>query len=153
MCSFVEKLPKATFFIFVTGSLAVSVTDMTAPVVGSSGGVYALVSAHLANVVMVSLWVCALCGWLSHHSVPVTTEHWHIIKAGCLRTQQGRLYLQMPCIPHVTVGLSFSQRSKSVCALLCDSVWWNPIVLHTDICSLPALLGLNTPTCVSSQTL
>lgn len=35
------------------GSLAVSVTDMTAPVVGSSGGVYALVSAHLANVVMV----------------------------------------------------------------------------------------------------
>lgn len=30
-----------------------SVTDMTAPVVGSSGGVYALVSAHLANVVMV----------------------------------------------------------------------------------------------------
>lgn len=32
-----------------------SVTDMTAPVVGSSGGVYALVSAHLANVVMVSL--------------------------------------------------------------------------------------------------
>lgn len=41
------------------GSLAVSVTDMTAPVVGSSGGVYALVSAHLANVVMVSIVVCA----------------------------------------------------------------------------------------------
>lgn len=59
MSSFVEKLPKANLFIFVTGSLAVSVTDMTAPVVGSSGGVYALVSAHLANVVMVSLWVCA----------------------------------------------------------------------------------------------
>ncbi|RXM99936.1 Rhomboid-related protein 3 [Acipenser ruthenus] len=34
------------------GSLAVSVADMTAPVVGSSGGVYALVSAHLANIVM-----------------------------------------------------------------------------------------------------
>ncbi|XP_044795475.1 rhomboid-related protein 3 isoform X5 [Bubalus bubalis] len=33
-------------------SLAVSVADMTAPVVGSSGGVYALVSAHLANIVM-----------------------------------------------------------------------------------------------------
>lgn len=31
-----------------------SVADMTAPVVGSSGGVYALVSAHLANIVMVS---------------------------------------------------------------------------------------------------
>lgn len=55
MCSFGELLPKANLFIFVTGSLAVSVTDMTAPVVGSSGGVYALVSAHLANVVMVSL--------------------------------------------------------------------------------------------------
>ncbi|KAJ3614728.1 hypothetical protein NHX12_018299 [Muraenolepis orangiensis] len=39
----------------LAGSLAVSVTDMTAPVVGSSGGVYALVSAHLANVVMCQL--------------------------------------------------------------------------------------------------
>lgn len=39
---------------FLPGSLAVSVADMTAPVVGSSGGVYALVSAHLANIVMVS---------------------------------------------------------------------------------------------------
>lgn len=38
----------------VAGSLAVSVADMRAPVVGSSGGVYALVSAHLANIVMVS---------------------------------------------------------------------------------------------------
>ncbi|XP_075436043.1 rhomboid-related protein 3 isoform X2 [Ascaphus truei] len=36
----------------LAGSLAVSVADMTAPVVGSSGGVYALVSAHLANIVM-----------------------------------------------------------------------------------------------------
>ncbi|KAF4801921.1 Rhomboid-related protein 3 [Turdus rufiventris] len=36
----------------VAGSLAVSVADMRAPVVGSSGGVYALVSAHLANIVM-----------------------------------------------------------------------------------------------------
>ncbi|XP_021068359.1 rhomboid-related protein 3 [Mus pahari] len=39
----------------VAGSLAVSVADMTAPVVGSSGGVYALVSAHLANIVMLFL--------------------------------------------------------------------------------------------------
>ncbi|XP_048465478.1 rhomboid-related protein 1 isoform X2 [Rhincodon typus] len=36
----------------VAGSLTVSVTDMRAPVVGASGGVYALCSAHLANVVM-----------------------------------------------------------------------------------------------------
>ncbi|XP_075034186.1 rhomboid-related protein 3 isoform X2 [Mixophyes fleayi] len=36
----------------LAGSLAVSVADMTAPVVGSSGGVYAIVSAHLANIVM-----------------------------------------------------------------------------------------------------
>ncbi|XP_055510071.1 rhomboid-related protein 3-like [Leucoraja erinacea] len=43
-------------FIYVTGalagSLATSVADMTAPAFGSSGGVYALVSAHLANVAM-----------------------------------------------------------------------------------------------------
>ncbi|XP_039937661.1 rhomboid-related protein 3 isoform X3 [Hirundo rustica] len=38
--------------ILSSGSLAVSVADMRAPVVGSSGGVYALVSAHLANIVM-----------------------------------------------------------------------------------------------------
>ena len=36
------------------GSLTVSITDMRAPLVGGSGGVYALCSAHLANVVMVS---------------------------------------------------------------------------------------------------
>uniref|UniRef100_A0A673XWN9 Rhomboid-related protein 1 n=1 Tax=Salmo trutta TaxID=8032 RepID=A0A673XWN9_SALTR len=35
-----------------SGSLTVSITDMRAPVVGGSGGVYALCSAHLANVVM-----------------------------------------------------------------------------------------------------
>ncbi|XP_017596725.1 PREDICTED: rhomboid-related protein 1, partial [Corvus brachyrhynchos] len=34
------------------GSLTVSITDMRAPLVGGSGGVYALCSAHLANVVM-----------------------------------------------------------------------------------------------------
>ncbi|XP_051888975.1 rhomboid-related protein 3 [Pristis pectinata] len=43
-------------FIYLTGalagSLAASVADMTAPVAGSSGGVYALISAHLANIVM-----------------------------------------------------------------------------------------------------
>ncbi|TNN70991.1 Rhomboid-related protein 3 [Liparis tanakae] len=44
--------PDTCPFVIAAGSLAVSVTDMTAPVVGSSGGVYALVSAHLANVVM-----------------------------------------------------------------------------------------------------
>ncbi|OBS82689.1 hypothetical protein A6R68_23332 [Neotoma lepida] len=37
----------------LAGSLTVSITDMRAPVVGGSGGVYALCSAHLANVVMV----------------------------------------------------------------------------------------------------
>ncbi|GAB1296551.1 Rhomboid-related protein 3 [Apodemus speciosus] len=42
----------------VAGSLAVSVADMTAPVVGSSGGVYALVSAHLANIVMDRVSLC-----------------------------------------------------------------------------------------------
>ncbi|XP_026581180.1 rhomboid-related protein 1-like, partial [Pseudonaja textilis] len=37
---------------FLAGSLTVSITDMRAPLVGGSGGVYALCSAHLANVVM-----------------------------------------------------------------------------------------------------
>ncbi|NWV77264.1 RHBL1 protein, partial [Dasyornis broadbenti] len=37
----------------LAGSLTVSITDMRAPLVGGSGGVYALCSAHLANVVMV----------------------------------------------------------------------------------------------------
>ncbi|XP_069502223.1 rhomboid-related protein 1 isoform X2 [Ambystoma mexicanum] len=36
----------------LAGSLTVSITDMHAPLVGGSGGVYALCSAHLANVVM-----------------------------------------------------------------------------------------------------
>lgn len=43
----------------LAGSLTVSITDMRAPLVGGSGGVYALCSAHLANVVMVTglpLW-------------------------------------------------------------------------------------------------
>ncbi|NWX12723.1 RHBL1 protein, partial [Aegotheles bennettii] len=34
----------------LAGSLTVSITDMRAPLVGGSGGVYALCSAHLANV-------------------------------------------------------------------------------------------------------
>ncbi|NXO69746.1 RHBL1 protein, partial [Phainopepla nitens] len=36
----------------LAGSLTVPITDMRAPLVGGSGGVYALCSAHLANVVM-----------------------------------------------------------------------------------------------------
>ncbi|XP_068120174.1 rhomboid-related protein 3 isoform X3 [Hyperolius riggenbachi] len=43
-------------FVYVAGvlagSLTVSLADMTAPAVGASGGVYAIVSAHLANIVM-----------------------------------------------------------------------------------------------------
>ncbi|KAE8577459.1 hypothetical protein XENTR_v10004576 [Xenopus tropicalis] len=36
----------------LAGSLAVSVADTSAPAVGASAGVYALLSAHLANIVM-----------------------------------------------------------------------------------------------------
>lgn len=57
--------------VFPAGSLTVSITDMRAPVVGGSGGVYALCSAHLANVVMVTaviiiiaFIVCTKNGWL-----------------------------------------------------------------------------------------
>lgn len=56
------------------GSLAVSVADMTAPAVGSSGGVYALVSAHLANIVMVSASSPTCLFWFPcHHWGPVLT--------------------------------------------------------------------------------
>lgn len=63
-----HQISWTSFVIFLVpaGSLAVSVTDMTAPVVGSSGGVYALVSAHLANVVMVR-WSSHRSAALSHH--------------------------------------------------------------------------------------
>ncbi|PIO26546.1 hypothetical protein AB205_0014700 [Aquarana catesbeiana] len=47
-----RRLQAAASLDRATGSLAVSVTDMRAPLVGGSGGVYALCSAHLANVVM-----------------------------------------------------------------------------------------------------
>lgn len=61
-CKFVivKQVDQPVALIITAGSLAVSVTDMTAPVVGSSGGVYALVSAHLANVVMVGFCICHL---------------------------------------------------------------------------------------------
>ena len=35
----------------LAGSLAVSITDPTVYLAGASGGVYALITAHLANVV------------------------------------------------------------------------------------------------------
>lgn len=38
----------------MTGSLGTSVFDMEAYLVGASGGVYALLAAHLANIVLVS---------------------------------------------------------------------------------------------------
>lgn len=37
------------------GSLGTSVFDMDAFLVGASGGVYALLAAHLANILLVSL--------------------------------------------------------------------------------------------------
>lgn len=66
--------------LFHTGSLTVSITDMRAPVVGGSGGVYALCSAHLANVVM----VMGQPGWgkgrapqgLSHNLCLMPHQNW-----------------------------------------------------------------------------
>ena len=37
------------------GSLGSSVFDMDAVLVGASGGVYALLAAHLANILLVSI--------------------------------------------------------------------------------------------------
>ena len=39
----------------VPGSLGTSVFDMDAVLVGASGGVYALLAAHLANILLVSV--------------------------------------------------------------------------------------------------
>ncbi len=42
------------FLMYVTGSLGHSVTDTSTLLAGASGGVYALIGAHIAIVVMVS---------------------------------------------------------------------------------------------------
>ena len=42
---------------FVTGSLGTSVFDMHACLMGASGGVYALLAAHLANILLVSSYI------------------------------------------------------------------------------------------------
>lgn len=60
MFLFFSHLP---VFHFFAGSLTVSITDMRAPLVGGSGGVYALCSAHLANVVMVRIGQTAAVLW------------------------------------------------------------------------------------------
>lgn len=58
------------------GSLTVSITDMRAPVVGGSGGVYALCSAHLANVVMVTgiIIIASIVIFQSHSSVTLKCQ-------------------------------------------------------------------------------
>lgn len=67
-----------------TGSLTVSITDMRAPVVGGSGGVYALCSAHLANVVMVTLIIII--------TIIITTAS--IVKSQSLFFGRGRVVFQ-----------------------------------------------------------
>lgn len=44
----------------LAGSLAVSVTDPKVYLAGASGGVYALIAAHAANLVVVSFWLYML---------------------------------------------------------------------------------------------
>lgn len=44
----------------MTGSLGTSVFDTDVYLVGASGGVYALLAAHLANVLLVRL---SIAGW------------------------------------------------------------------------------------------
>ena len=46
---------KIYFSVHSTGSLGTSVFDMDAFLVGASGGVYALLAAHVSNIVIVSL--------------------------------------------------------------------------------------------------
>lgn len=67
-------------------------------------------------------------------SCPVTTEHCYIIKAACFGAQQVLLYLQMPYIPRHHHQFFLFPKCVSVCTRLCDSMWRNPIPLHSDIC-------------------
>ncbi len=41
----------------ISGSLGMSVFDMNGYLVGASGGVYALLAAHLANILLVSAYI------------------------------------------------------------------------------------------------
>lgn len=49
------KWRNINFKIYLTGSLGTSVFDTDVYLVGASGGVYALLAAHLANVLLVSI--------------------------------------------------------------------------------------------------
>lgn len=49
----------------LAGSLATSVTDPNVYLAGASGGVYALITAHVATIIIVSLFktnICQKCG-------------------------------------------------------------------------------------------
>ena len=47
-------VPLFSISILAAGSLGTSVFDMNAVLVGASGGVYALLAAHVANILLVS---------------------------------------------------------------------------------------------------
>lgn len=56
----VDSVPDNLVYVvlyYVAGSLGTSVFDMKAYLVGASGGVYSLLAAHLANIML----VCSLC--------------------------------------------------------------------------------------------
>lgn len=139
-------LPITSFSVITTGSLAVSVTDMTAPVVGSSGGVYALVSAHLANVVMVSLYVYA----------HVHADDYHITQPSChyrtLPHHQSSLFWG-PAGAALSVDATHSSPSPSVFPSpkdrkVCAHVYVTACEEISSRCTLTsasALLGLNVP--------
>ena len=47
-------VPLFSISVLAAGSLGTSVFDMNAVLVGASGGVYALLTAHVANILLVS---------------------------------------------------------------------------------------------------
>ena len=52
----------ASIVYYFAGSLGTSVFDMKAVLVGASGGVYALLAAHVANILLVNLYsfICSI---------------------------------------------------------------------------------------------
>lgn len=143
-CNF-NRRPLTDLYPFLSaGSLAVSVTDMTAPVVGSSGGVYALVSAHLANVVMVSFCVC-ISGCVSEY---ITQLPCLILRRACLWFVLSTHHQVPPlfkCLTFFTHSLSLflkDQTSVPVCDKKSHWCNFNPL----NICN-------QKPLCCSSVNL
>jgi len=68
----------------VAGSLAASISDPFSYLAGASGGVYALISAHLASVVIVSIHTF-ICLYLSSIKIVLFNKNWKQMEFNWIR--------------------------------------------------------------------